>query len=352
MIHQCTGIPLDHLLYFGGPNIAIDLWRGEYATARLCGVDELRRPLADLFSQSQLSVWHNRDVITHEVMGGLKNVYAIAAGIVDESCKRSATSNSVLFSNICAEMTFITHVLSRRPGSLSGPLLADLYVTMLAGRNAWYGKQLASGALSAADGDIVPGKGHIVGVSAVKAFHSLLANAMVPLGPDGELCPALDFLVTLRGLHEVLFEEHSIPDFVEGMRKGGCTDPAETLLSSDVQDGLAFIPTLLAPDAVAPSHRGRSEMRKNLSEPFLSDDKLAAVGIDVESMDKFRSAYQKFRAGDAGGASGEAAKVTSAVKPSTPKSERLPQDSRNASRMKRSSFSNSSMASAPFGSSW
>merc|ERR1719388_306970 len=349
MIHNCTGIPLDHLLYFGGPNIAIDLWKGEYATARLCGVDDLRRPLADLFSQSQLSVWHNRDVITHEVMGGLKNVYAIAAGIVDESSKHSATSNSVLFSNICAEMTFITHVLSRRPGSLSGPLLADLYVTMLAGRNAWYGRQLARGALSAADGDIVPGKGHIVGVSAVKAFHSLLANAMVPLGSGGELCPALDLLVTLRGLHEVLFEERAIPDFVSGMRKESCRDPAETLLSSEVQDGLAFNPTLLAPDAVAPLHRG---MRKILSEPFLSDDKLAAIGIDVESMDKFRSAYQKFRAGDAGGASGEAAKVASAVKPSTPTNGGIPQDSRNASRMKRSSFSNSSMASAPFGSSW
>merc|ERR550514_2173093 len=227
MIHRCTGIPLDRLLYFRGPNIAIDLWRGEYATARLCGVDELRKPLAELFSQSQLSVWHNRDVITHEVMGGLKNVYAIATGIMDESSKHSATSNSVLFSNICAEMTFITHVLSRRPGSLSGPLLSDLYVTMLAGRNAWYGRQLAMGALSATDGDIVPGKGHIVGVSAVKAFHALLANAMVPLGPEGELCPAIDFLVTLRGLHEVLFEGCSVADFVSGMRQECmCQDPA------------------------------------------------------------------------------------------------------------------------------
>merc|ERR1712193_597858 len=171
-------------------------------------------------------------------------------------------------------------------------------------------------------------------------------------GSGGELCPALDLLVTLRGLHEVLFEERAIPDFVSGMRKESCRDPAETLLSPEVQDGLAFIPTLLAPDAVVPLRTGRCGMRKILSEPFLSDDKLAAVGIDVESMDKFRSAYQKFRAGDAGGASGEAAKVASAVKPSTPKSERLPQDSRNASRMKRSSFSNSSMASAPFGSSW
>merc|ERR1712078_439899 len=96
------------------------------------------------------------------------------------------------------------------------------------------------------------------------------------------------------------------------MRKESCRDPAETLLSSEVQDGLAFNPTLLAPDAVAPLHRG---MRKILSEPFLSDDKLAAIGIDVESMDKFRSAYQKFRAGDAGGASGEAAVVAAAKSP-------------------------------------
>eukprot|EP00746_Dinoflagellata_sp_MGD_P168179 gnl/MRDRNA2_/MRDRNA2_99422_c0_seq1.p1 gnl/MRDRNA2_/MRDRNA2_99422_c0~~gnl/MRDRNA2_/MRDRNA2_99422_c0_seq1.p1 ORF type:complete len:582 (+),score=110.30 gnl/MRDRNA2_/MRDRNA2_99422_c0_seq1:66-1748(+) len=332
MIHNCTGIPLDRLLYFGGPNIAIDLWKGEYATARLCGVDELRKPLAELLSQSQLSVWHNRDVITHEVMGGLKNVYAIAAGIVDEICKHNATSNSVLFSNICAEMTFITHVLSRRPGSLSGPLLADLYVTMLAGRNAWYGRQLATGALRASDGDIVPGKGHIVGVAAVKAFHSLLANAMVPLGPDGELVPAIDFLVTLRGLHQVLFEGCSVPDFVSGMRQE-CRfeDPAETLLSPEVQDGLAFIPTLLAPEAVAPSRRGG--MKKNLSEPFLSDDKLAAIGIDVTSMDKFRSAYQAFRAGEKNGASGEPTIVASALKPSTPTHSRS--DSRNASRMKR-----------------
>merc|ERR1719158_2703227 len=30
MIHRCTGIPLDCLLYFGGPNIAIDLWRPQH----------------------------------------------------------------------------------------------------------------------------------------------------------------------------------------------------------------------------------------------------------------------------------------------------------------------------------
>merc|ERR1712118_406037 len=115
-------------------------------------------------------------------------------------------------------------------------------------------------------------------------------------GKDGSMCPAVEVLPTLRNLHGVLFEGSSIPDFVEGMRLESLEDPAETLLSTEVQDGLAFIPTLLAPDAVADSGLGRSKMRKNLSEPFLSDDKLAAIGIDVESMDKFRTEYLKFRA--------------------------------------------------------
>merc|ERR1712072_803715 len=165
---------------------------------------------------------------------------------------------------------------------------------------------------------------------------------MVPLGLNGELVPAIDFLVTLRGLHEVLFEGCSVADFVSGMRQE-CKfeDPAETLLSPEVQDGLAFIPTLLTPDAVAPSRRGgmKKSPSYNLSEPFLSDDKLAAIGIDVTSMDKFRSAYQAFRAGEKNGASGEPTIVASALKPSTP-THRLSQptqsqDSRNASRIKR-----------------
>merc|ERR1719198_631971 len=226
LIHRCTGVPLDRLLYFGGPNIAIELWRGEYATARLCGADELRVPIAGMLSQPQLCVWHNRDVITHEVMGGLKNVYAVASGIVDEACKQSATANSVLFSNICAEMSFITHVLSQRPEALSGPLLADTYVTMLAGRNAWYGRQLASGTLRACDGDIVPGKGHIVGPSAVRAFASLLACAPVPLGKDGACCSAIELLPTLRRLDALLFEDAPVSSFIEAMRAESQCDPA------------------------------------------------------------------------------------------------------------------------------
>jgi len=273
-----------------------------------------------MLSQPQLCVWHNRDVITHEVMGGLKNVYAVASGLVDQACNRSATANSVLFSNICAEMTFITHVLSRRPEALSGPLLADTYVTMLAGRNAWYGRQLASGALTAADGDVIPGKGHIQGPSAIHAFASLLSHAMVPLGPGGDLCSAIDLLPTLKGLEALLTRGSTVQEFVDSMRMESQQDPSERLLSRDVHDGVAFIPTLLAPEKVlaTPARAGalkkKSSSFNSLAEPFLSDDRLAAMGIDVEGMDSFRRAYAAFRVGEAVGASGEAGDAASGVR--------------------------------------
>jgi glycerol-3-phosphate dehydrogenase (NAD+) len=40
-------------------------------------------------------------------------------------------------------------------------LLADTYVTLLKGRNAWYGQKLAKGELSLEMGDSIKGKGMI-----------------------------------------------------------------------------------------------------------------------------------------------------------------------------------------------
>lgn len=215
-------------------------------------------------------------------------------------------------------MSFITHVLSRRPESLSGPLLADTYVTMLAGRNAWYGRQLANGSLKPSDGDAVPGKGVIQGVSAVRAFTSLLASAPVPLGPGGTTCPAIDVLPTLCGLNDLLFHGASVGDFVEGMWRETQQDPAERLLSRSTREGAAFIPTLLSPVLDAPEAPIVEKLTNKktvgvvrLPEPFLSDDQLSAMGIDVECMDKYRRSYLAFRAGDATGASGELTKCSS-----------------------------------------
>lgn len=75
--------------------------------------------------------------------------------------KESATSKSVYFAHCTSEMIFITHLLAEEPEKLAGPLLADTYVTLLKGRNAWYGQMLAKGEISRDMGEHISGKGMI-----------------------------------------------------------------------------------------------------------------------------------------------------------------------------------------------
>lgn len=75
--------------------------------------------------------------------------------------KESATGKSVYFAHCTSEMIFITHLLAEEPEKLAGPLLADTYVTLLKGRNAWYGQMIANRQLSLDVGDSITGKGTI-----------------------------------------------------------------------------------------------------------------------------------------------------------------------------------------------
>jgi glycerol-3-phosphate dehydrogenase len=76
-----AGVPSENVLYLGGPNIASEVYNKEYANARICGSERWRKPLAKFLRQPYFIVWDNPDIVTHEVMGGLKNVYAIGAGV-------------------------------------------------------------------------------------------------------------------------------------------------------------------------------------------------------------------------------------------------------------------------------
>lgn len=76
-----AGVPIENILYLGGPNIASEIYNKEYANARICGAEKWRKPLAKFLRQPHFTVWDNSDLVTHEVMGGLKNVYAIGAGM-------------------------------------------------------------------------------------------------------------------------------------------------------------------------------------------------------------------------------------------------------------------------------
>ncbi|OMO90140.1 hypothetical protein COLO4_19334 [Corchorus olitorius] len=246
MINRATGTPLENILYLGGPNIASEIYNKEYANARICGAEKWRKPLAKFLRQPHFIVWDNGDLVTHEVMGGLKNVYAIGAGMVAALTNESATSKSVYFAHCTSEMIFITHLLAEEPEKLAGPLLADTYVTLLKGRNAWYGQQLAKGALNLEMGDSIKGKGMIQGVSAVKAFYELLSQSSLsvlhpeenkPVAPV-ELCPIL------KMLHKILItREVPLQAILEALRDEAMYDPKDRI--EIAQTHVFYRPSLL-----------------------------------------------------------------------------------------------------------
>ncbi|KAF9688728.1 hypothetical protein SADUNF_Sadunf01G0018300 [Salix dunnii] len=232
MINRAAGVPMENILYLGGPNIASEIYNKEYANARICGAEKWRKPLAKFLRQPHFVVWDNGDLVTHEVMGGLKNVYAIGAGMVAALTNESATSKSVYFAHCTSEMIFITHLLTEEPEKLAGPLLADTYVTLLKGRNAWYGQKLAKGELSLDMGDSIKGKGMIQGVSAVKAFYELLSQSSISiLHPDEnkpvapvELCPILKMLYRI-----LITREFTVQAILQALRDETMNDPRDRI---------------------------------------------------------------------------------------------------------------------------
>ncbi|XP_020207658.1 probable glycerol-3-phosphate dehydrogenase [NAD(+)] 1, cytosolic [Cajanus cajan] len=246
MINRATGVPMESILYLGGPNIASEIYNKEYANARICGAEKWRKPLAKFLRQTHFIVWDNVDLVTHEIMGGLKNVYAIGAGMVAALTNESATSKSVYFAHCTSEMIFITHLLTEEPEKLAGPLLADTYVTLLKGRNAWYGQKLAKGELSLEMGDSIKGKGMIQGVSAVRAFYELLSHSSLNvLNPEEnkhvapvELCPILKMLYKI-----LIIRESPTQAILQALRDETMNDPRERILIA--QSHVFYRPSLL-----------------------------------------------------------------------------------------------------------
>ncbi|KAA0067913.1 glycerol-3-phosphate dehydrogenase [Cucumis melo var. makuwa] len=232
MINRATGVPIENILYLGGPNIASEIYNKEYANARICGAEKWRKPLANFLRQPQFIVWDNSDLVTHEVMGGLKNVYAIGAGMVAALTNESATSKSVYFAHCTSEMIFITYLLAEEPEKLAGPLLADTYVTLLKGRNAWYGQMLAKGALNLDMGDSISGKGMIQGVSAVSAFYEILSQSSLNVLHPEDNKPVAPVLLCpiLKTLYKILIKRDGTPQAIlEALRDETLNDPRDRI---------------------------------------------------------------------------------------------------------------------------
>lgn len=131
-----------------GPSFAADVARGLPAALTLaCRNEQLGRALAERLGGRQLRLYWSDDVVGVELGGALKNVLAIAAGIVDG--KRLGTSaHAALVTRGFAEMRRLGKALGARPETMMGLSgFGDLVLTAGSpqSRNMSLGRALGQG---------------------------------------------------------------------------------------------------------------------------------------------------------------------------------------------------------------
>ncbi len=138
-------IPLAAL---SGPTIADELARKLPATACAAAEDEaLARRIQSTFTCSWLRVYTNTDLIGVELAGAMKNVIAIAAGIID-GVGAGDNAKAALLARGLAEITRLGLALGARESTFAGLTgLGDLVTTCISptGRNRSFGERIGKG---------------------------------------------------------------------------------------------------------------------------------------------------------------------------------------------------------------
>ena len=146
-------LPEAQLAVLSGPSFAADVARGLPAALTLaCSNESIGRGLAETLSSRQMRLYWSSDVVGAELGGALKNVMAIAAGIVDGR-GLGASAHAAVVTRGFAEMRRLGDAMGARPETLLGLSgLGDLILTcgspqsrnMSLGRGLGEGKSLAS----------------------------------------------------------------------------------------------------------------------------------------------------------------------------------------------------------------
>ena len=132
-----------------GPNIAPDVVIGPYSGADVAFRDlDISVSVARLFSYSKLKLLPSTRVDTLALSGALKNVYTIAAALVDNALLNESIKG-LLVARAAAEMTRLQELYgTEAPHALEGLHgIGDFYTTSICrrSRNYGYGKALAEG---------------------------------------------------------------------------------------------------------------------------------------------------------------------------------------------------------------
>ncbi|MHC4322884.1 MAG: NAD(P)H-dependent glycerol-3-phosphate dehydrogenase [Planctomycetota bacterium] len=140
----------DRLAVLSGPTIADELARKLPATACSASRDEsLAKEIQHTFSENVpwFRVYTNTDIVGVELAGAMKNVIAIAAGIIDGS-GAGDNAKAALLTRGLAEIKRLGITMGARPQTFSGLTgLGDLVTTCISptGRNRSFGERIGKG---------------------------------------------------------------------------------------------------------------------------------------------------------------------------------------------------------------
>jgi glycerol-3-phosphate dehydrogenase (NAD(P)+) len=141
-------LPGRSIAVLSGPNLAREIAAGKPAGAVVASVDpDLAATVAQLLSSERFRVYTNPDVIGVELGGALKNVVALAAGMVDGLGFGDSAKAGIITRGL-AEMTRVGMAAGANPMTFSGLAgVGDLIATCMSplSRNRRAGELLASG---------------------------------------------------------------------------------------------------------------------------------------------------------------------------------------------------------------
>jgi len=175
-----------------GPSFAVDIARGLPTALTLACLTDDGEALQNLLATPNLRLYRSTDVIGAELGGALKNVIAIAAGIVI-GAGLGDSARAALMTRGYAEMQRLALTLGAQPETLAGLSgLGDLVLTCtsLQSRNLRFG--IAMGAGTDFDRSIT-----VEGVATAKAVAHLARNQQIAMPITQMVADLIDRTVTM-----------------------------------------------------------------------------------------------------------------------------------------------------------
>jgi glycerol-3-phosphate dehydrogenase (NAD(P)+) len=141
-------IPEKNVFSLSGPNFAVEISRDLPALSTIAGKDvKMLKELQHFFSTPLFRVYGNTDIVGVQLGGPMKNVIAIAAGIIAEM-ELGKNIHAALLTRGSQEMKRLLSAMGARNETIFGlSCLGDLILTCSSSksRNFWAGLKLAQG---------------------------------------------------------------------------------------------------------------------------------------------------------------------------------------------------------------